>query len=117
MIYVNGDDKVKRIIQRVREADTDPNKKMVLMFAGRVLENKKTISECNVHPGAVLEVIPRMYRHRRHHASDDTYEWDKDSCKDDTPVNDEIDDHADSWIEEHDRAEYKRGHGKALKKQ
>ena len=115
---MNGDDKVKRIIQRVREADTDPNKNMALMFAGRVLENEKTISECNMHPGAVLEVIPRMYRHRRHHTWHDKYELDNDSYKDGNDAqHDEIDDHVDTWIEEHDRAEYKRGHRKPLKKQ
>ena len=101
---VGSDEKVKHVIQRVMAKDAP---EIVLMFAGRVLANEKTISECNVFPGAVLEVMTRYggkYK-RRHHASDETYELE---YQDDTPVH-EIEFHADTWIEKHFRGEHKGG--------
>lgn len=105
-IIVRHDDKVARILELV--AGADPTAKKVLMFAGRVLSNEKTVAECNVRAGAVLLVMSRMFhwpKGRRRHCSYGVHEWDG---SDDMPVH-KIDVCADDWLEVHHRGEHKGG--------
>lgn len=113
-VIVRHDDKVARILELVAAEDARPTAKKVLMFAGRVLSNEKTVAECNVHAGAVLQVMSRMFhwpKGRRRPWSYGAHEGDGSDESNDMPVH-KIDVCADDWLEEHHRGEHKGGRRK-----
>ena len=113
-VHVRHDDKVARILELVAGQDPNPTAKKVLMFGGRVLSNEMTVAECNVHAGAVLQVMSRMFhwpKGRRRHCSYGVHEGDGSDDSDDMPVH-KIDVCADDWLEVHHRGKEKGGRWK-----
>ena len=105
-MVVQDDDTIARTIQRMC---VNIRKKIILMFGGRVLDYKKTISECEIYEGAVLEVRARYlkntilnYTKHKNHTDIDEYEIDEHILLHD------IDDLATNWSEEYDRTKYKQ---------
>lgn len=105
-------DTIARTIQRVYKEvypSPLPRKKMILMFGGRVLDYKKTISECEIYDGAILEVRRRYLNNNHKNYTDvgkyeivDEYEIDENILLHD------IDDLATDWREQYDRTKCKQ---------
>lgn len=59
-IHTNENETVGSVKLKIQEKEGIPPDQQRLVFAGRELEDSRTLAECNVYPGATLQIVYRL---------------------------------------------------------
>ena len=59
-LLVHASDTVSNVKAKISEKEHISSEAHYLVFAGKALQNDRTLSECNVRPQSLLQLVPRL---------------------------------------------------------